>query len=96
VSILSWLFGRGKTQSMGAPLEYKCERCGDMLHGGTGGILFGGVEVMEHMFKRAKRCSSCGKIFCGKCSIEADEEFGRPQGAVDYTCPFCRTTGIPG
>jgi len=88
--------GEGKTHSLGAPLEYKCALCGQMLHGGTGGIVMGGLEVTDHLFKRAKRCPNCGKVFCGKCSIETDNKLGRPAGAVDYTCPFCRTTGIPG
>jgi hypothetical protein len=82
--------------SLGAPLEFKCARCGDMLHGGTGHTVSGGMEVLDHIRKRAKRCPSCGKIFCGKCSIEVDQELGRPPGAVDFTCPFCRTTGISG
>lgn len=80
--------------SMGVPLEYKCERCGQMLHGGSGGTLFGGAEVLGHMFKKAKQCPACGKIFCGNCSIEVDNQIGRPQGAEDYTCPFCRRSGI--
>ena len=101
MSILDRLFGRGNTganeaHSMGVPLEYKCARCGKMLHGGTGALVTGGMEVMEHMFKRAKKCPACGKIFCGKCSIESDKELGRPKGAIDYTCPFCRATGISG
>jgi len=82
--------------SMGASLEYKCACCGELLHGGSGGIIVGGMGALDHMRKRAKRCPSCSKIFCGKCSIEADDRLGRPQGAIDYTCPFCRTSGIPG
>jgi len=96
MSIFSKLFGPRKGHSLGAPLEYKCALCGKMLHGGTGGIVVGGMEAMEHLFKRAKQCPSCGKIFCGRCSIETDKRLGRPQGAVDYTCPFCRASGIPG
>lgn len=100
MGVFSRLFGRGKAESpkesLGVPLEYKCALCGKMLHGGSGGMVSGGMEVLQHMFKRAKRCPSCGKIFCGQCSIETDNKQGRPQGAVDFTCPFCRTTGIPG
>jgi DNA-directed RNA polymerase subunit RPC12/RpoP len=82
--------------SMGAPLQYKCARCGKMLHGGSGMTLFGGMDVLEHILKRAKRCPSCGKIFCGQCSVEVENQLGKPKGAVDFTCPFCRTTGISG
>jgi uncharacterized protein with PIN domain len=57
-------------------------------------MLMGGMDVLSHMFKKAKRCPSCGKIFCGKCSIEVDEKLGKPPGAVDFSCPFCRATGI--
>jgi DNA-directed RNA polymerase subunit RPC12/RpoP len=97
MGFLRRLFGKGETHSLGAPLEYECARCGTMLHGGTGGIVVGeGMEVIEHLIKRAKQCPSCGKIFCGKCSLEVDEELGKPEGAVDFTCPFCRRTGIPG
>lgn len=83
-------------QSMGAPLKYKCESCGKMLHGGTGGIVSGGMEALAHLFKRAKQCPSCGKVFCGDCSIQADKKLGRPEGATDYSCPFCRRAGISG
>jgi len=86
----------GEGHSAGAPLEFRCASCGKMLHGGTGGTVLGGIEVVTHMFMRAKRCPCCGKIFCGECSIKADNRLGRPEGAVDYTCPFCRTTGISG
>ena len=86
----------GQTQSLGAPLQYKCEMCGQMLHGGTGLTLIGGLSLMDHLAKRAKRCPSCGKFFCGKCSIETEHRMGRPKGAVDFTCPFCGRTGIQG
>jgi hypothetical protein len=48
------LFGPRKADSLGAPLEYQCARCGKMLHGGTGGMVSGGMEVLDHLFKRAK------------------------------------------
>ncbi len=81
--------------SINVPFQYKCERCGTMLHGSSGGLVTGPAEeVIEYVRKKVKRCPACGKIFCGKCSIEVDKELGRPQGAVDFTCPFCRKTGI--
>jgi hypothetical protein len=54
MNIPGGLFGPRKADSLGAPLEYKCARCGKMLHGGTGGLVSGGMEVLDHLFKRAK------------------------------------------
>lgn len=83
-----------RKSSMGAPLKYQCARCGKRLHAGTGALLVGRTELLEHMSKKALQCPACGKIFCGDCSIQSDKELGRPKGATDFTCPFCRTTGI--
>lgn len=80
--------------SMGAPLQYQCTRCGKQLHAGTGQILVGGAELLDHVSKRAHQCPACLKIFCGDCSFQSDKELGRPNEATGYSCPFCRTTGI--
>ena len=79
---------------MGAPLKYQCASCGKKLHAGTGALLIGGAELIEHISKRGHQCPACLKIFCGDCSIIADKELGRPKGATDFTCPFCREAGI--
>ena len=83
VSFLNRLFGP------------KCERCGEKLHVSVDAVYFGPIAD-DPLLKKAKRCPSCGKIFCGNCSIEVDMELGKPEDAVDFNCPFCRTTGIPG
>jgi uncharacterized protein with PIN domain len=80
--------------SMGAPLAHTCAKCGKKLHAGTGAIVMGGMEMVEHMARRAMQCPSCRQVFCSGCSLRADEALGRPKGATDFTCPFCRTSGI--
>lgn len=80
-------------------MSLKCARCGTELHEGSNAIISAQghdniMNVFEYSWKKALRCPKCRKIFCGECSIRVDEELGRPDGAVDYTCPFCRTTGI--
>jgi hypothetical protein len=86
----------GIFSSMGTPLTLRCERCNKQLHSGSGGLLIGGADVFSHLLLKAKQCPSCGKIFCGQCSIEVDETLGKPAGASDFSCPFCRRTGISG
>src|ERR1043166_3137408 len=105
MGILTKLFGKSSRKapssptsasrsSMGAPLQYQCTRCGKRLHAGTGQILVGGAELLDHVFTRVHQCPACLRNFCGDCSLQSDKELGRPNKATSYTCPFCRTTGI--
>ena len=96
MSIVSRPPGHRSSHDMGATLGYACERCGEMPHGETTGIVHRrGTEAVNHMLRRVEQCPSCARIFCRRCSIRADIVTGRPEGAVDFTCPFCRAMGIP-
>ncbi len=94
MSLWEKIFGSRQKHSFGAPLEHKCEQCGKALHTGTGLSIAGGMGVLDHIMKRALQCPNCLRIFCGLCSKETDEKLGRPKGATEFVCPFCRTGGI--
>lgn len=72
-------------QSMGAPFKYKCARCGQRLHNGTGGTISGGIEVLEHMNKKLEYCTVCKEIYCKECCYQA----GRRKGVNEFLCPNC-------
>jgi hypothetical protein len=54
------------------------------------------VDAVVSRLTFPESCGACDgvKLFGGRWSNEANRKFGRPQGAVDFTRPFCRTSRI--